>query len=35
MRDVLARLRQVVGEPHVLVGADMHDDYTHDEAITV
>ncbi len=31
----LAPFRQVVGDRHVLSGATVHEDYTHDEAMTV
>jgi glycolate oxidase len=34
MADVLEQLRKVVGETHVLSGAGIHTDYTHDEAMT-
>jgi glycolate oxidase len=34
MTDVLAQLREVVGDPFVLSGAQVHTDYTHDEAMT-
>jgi glycolate oxidase len=33
--DVVAELQKVVGESYVLSGATVHDDYTHDEAMTV
>jgi glycolate oxidase len=35
MTDLLERLRKVVGDRHVLSGAEMPADYTHDEAMTV
>lgn len=34
MTDVLAQLRKAVGDPFVLSGAQVHTDYTHDEAMT-
>jgi glycolate oxidase len=34
MTDVLAQLQKVVGDPFVLSGAQVHSDYTHDEALT-
>jgi glycolate oxidase len=34
MTDVLAQLRKVVGDAFVLSGAQVHTDYTHDEAMT-
>jgi len=34
MTDVLEQLRKVVGDPFVLSGAQVHRDYTHDEALT-
>jgi glycolate oxidase len=34
MDDVLAHLRKAVGDANVLSGADVHADYTHDEAMT-
>ena len=34
MTDVLEQLRKAVGDPFVLSGAQVHDDYTHDEALT-
>jgi glycolate oxidase len=34
MTDVLAQLRKAVGDPFVLSGAQVHADYTHDEAMT-
>jgi glycolate oxidase len=35
MTDLLERLRKVVGDRHVLSGAEVPADYTHDEAMTV
>jgi hypothetical protein len=34
MTDVLEQLRKAVGDPFVLSGAQVHTDYTHDEAMT-
>jgi glycolate oxidase len=34
MTDALAQLRKAVGDRHVLSGAQVHTDYTHDEALT-
>jgi glycolate oxidase len=34
MTDLLAQLRKVVGDPFALSGAQVHTDYTHDEALT-
>jgi glycolate oxidase len=34
MPELLEQLRKAVGEPHVLPGAAVHTDYTHDEALT-
>ena len=34
MTDVLEQLRKAVGDPYVLSGAQVHADYTHDEALT-
>ena len=35
MSDVLEQLRKAVGESHVRVGEAVHEDYTHDETLTV
>jgi glycolate oxidase len=35
LTDVVAELQKVVGDTNVLSGATVHDDYTHDEAMTV
>jgi glycolate oxidase len=35
MIDVLEHLRKAVGDPHVLSGAAVHADYTHDETMTI
>jgi glycolate oxidase len=35
MTDVLSLLRRVVGDGNVLSGSAVHDDYTHDEAMTL
>jgi glycolate oxidase len=35
MGDIAARLAQIVGDEHVLTGAAINDDYTHDESLTV
>jgi glycolate oxidase len=34
MTDIVEQLVKVVGDGHVLVGGDVHTDYTHDEALT-
>ncbi len=34
MSELLEQLRKVVGESNVFVGESVHDDYTHDEALT-
>src|SRR5580704_1236822 len=34
MSELLEQLRKAVGENHVLAGESIHDDYTHDEALT-
>ncbi len=34
MTDILDQLVKVVGDRHVVAGADVHADYTHDEALT-
>jgi glycolate oxidase len=34
MSELLEQLRKAVGENHVVVGESIHDDYTHDEALT-
>ena len=34
MPELLEQLRKAVGEGHVVSGAAVHDDYTHDEALT-
>ncbi len=34
MPELLEQLRKAVGESHVVSGAAVHDDYTHDEALT-
>jgi glycolate oxidase len=34
MSEFLEQLRKAVGENHVLAGESVHDDYTHDEALT-
>ena len=34
MSELLEQLRKAVGESHVVPGAAVHDDYTHDEALT-
>ena len=34
MTDLLEQLRKAVGDPFVLSGAQVHSDYTHDEALT-
>ncbi len=34
MTDFLEYLRKTVGDPHVVVDAEIHSDYTHDEAMT-
>ena len=34
MADIAALLEEVVGADHVLTGADINEDYTHDEALT-
>jgi glycolate oxidase len=34
MGDLEIRLQDIVGGPHVSLGADISDDYTHDEALT-
>ena len=35
MSDLLEQLRKAVGESHVRVGEAIHDDYTHDETLTL
>ena len=34
MTDLLEQLRKAVGDPFILSGAQVHSDYTHDEALT-
>ena len=34
MSELLEQLRKAVGENHVVAGQSVHDDYTHDEALT-
>jgi glycolate oxidase len=34
MGDIVERLRELVGDEHVLTGERLHEDYTHDEALT-
>ena len=34
MGDIVGKLAELVGTEHVLVGERLHDDYTHDEALT-